>query len=387
MKKRYQVNWNQSEDNITIVNGKCKLKASAFDVMTAGTWVGHSNHYGITVEDKIMIGVDFKTPDTFTIQDKTIYRFPKLDLPRQKVDLLKEKYNVKVIRDPDKADIHVISDKLFDNIIDYTWQTSSTFLHFFKVLKKLKEDDHLTTGALAKIRDIMETVGTDSMVKLENKYSYRHNSYSNPNATSIFLEVINGLWLNEEVNMSKDIIIADKNIQDFLDIKNSTATILYDTDVIGIIDGQLAIIENDEYNGIRKMIVSNDKDNRSLALEMLANCNVDKSYDVVSGIFYWEYDWLKDTNNWNSVNVKALRKRMKPYQGGPCTSNIYAYNNYINSLIKDNKLTKFALDETRKKLYHEVLGSLVGNNADVFNVSFDNLNLKESLIEKLIINE
>ena len=387
MKKRYQVNWNQAEDNITLIDGKYKLKASAFDVKPAGTWVGHSNNYGITLEDKVMIGVDFKTPDTFTIQDKTIYRFPRLDLPRQKVDLLKEKYNVKVIRDPDKADIHIISDKLFDNIIDFNWHTSSTFLHFFKVLKNLKENGYLTDEALTKVKDIMELVGTNSMIKIESKYSYRHNSHTNLDPIGKFISIIDELWTNEEINKSKDLIIEDKNIQDFLNIKNSSATVLYDTDVIGIIDGQLAVIDNVEYEGIRKMIVSNDKDNRSLALEMLANCNVDKSYDVVSSIFYWEYNWLKDTNNWNSVNVKALRKRLKEYQGGPCTSNIYAYNKYINNLVKDDKLTEYAVNETRKKLYHEVLGNLVGTTADVFEVKFENLELKEPLIQKIKTDE
>ena len=49
---------------------------------------------------------------------------------------------------------------------------------------------------------------------------------------------------------------------------------------------------------------------RSIALEMLANCNVNKSFDVVSGLYYWwHYDWCKNTNNWNTVNVKALRNR------------------------------------------------------------------------------
>jgi hypothetical protein len=48
-------------------------------------------------------------------------------------------------------------------------------------------------------------------------------------------------------------------------------------------------------------------DNRALALEMLANCNIDKSFDVVSGIYWWYYDWLKTANNWNTVNVKAMR--------------------------------------------------------------------------------
>jgi hypothetical protein len=387
MKKRYQVNWNQSEDNITLIDGKYKLKASSFDVKPAGTWIGHTDNYSITLEDEVMGGIDFKIPDTFTIQDKTIYRFPHLNLPRQKVDLLKEKYNVKVIRDPNKADIHVISNKLFDNIIDFRWGTSSTFLHFFKVLKNLKENDYLSNEALTKVKDIMEMVGTDSMIKIESKYSYRHNSHTSLDPIGKFISIIDELWINEEINKTRDLIIEDKNIQDFLNIKNSTATVIYDTDVISIIDGQLAIIDNTEYEGIRKMIVSSDKDNRSLALEMLANCNLDKSYDVVSGIFYWEYNWLKDTNNWNSVNVKALRKRMEEYKGGVSTSGIYAYNKYIHNLIKNNKLTKFALDRTRQKLYNNVLSNLVGDSADVFNVTFDNLNLKPSLKEKLITNE
>ena len=45
------------------------------------------------------------------IQDKLLYRYPNLTLPRSKVDLLKDKYNVKVIRDRTKADYKIISKK------------------------------------------------------------------------------------------------------------------------------------------------------------------------------------------------------------------------------------------------------------------------------------
>jgi len=78
---------------------------------------------------------------------------------------------------------------------------------------------------------------------------------------------------------------------------------------------------------------------------------------------------------------------LKEYQGGPCTSNIYAYNKYINNLVKDDKLTEYAVNETRKKLYHEVLGNLVGTTADVFEVKFENLELKEKLIQKIKTDE
>jgi len=132
------------------------------------------------------------------------------------------------------------------------------------------------------------------------------------------------------------------------------------------------------------MVTSSDKDSRSLALEMLANCNIDKSFDIVSHIFYWEYEWLKSTTNWSTINVKALRNRMNQYQGAVHLSAIWTYNNYINLLISDNKLTKFALDKTREKLYNHVLGNLVGSSADVFHIPLDSLVIRNSLKEKII---
>ena len=66
----------------------------------------------------------------------------------------------------------------------------------------------------------------------------------------------------------------------------SSSELFYDTDICNIIDeGQLAVLDTSlsiRYSEIVKMITSNDIDNRSLALEMLANCNIDKSFDVVS---------------------------------------------------------------------------------------------------------
>ena len=135
------------------------------------------------------------------------------------------------------------------------------------------------------------------------------------------------------------------------------------------------------------MIDSSDRDNRSLALEMIANCNIEKSFDVVSGIYYWHYDWLKATTNWNTVNVKAFRKRMKSYEGGHNVQNIFSFNNYLNALAKDRKLTKFAVDSTREKLHTTFLGNTVGPNADVFKVDLESLYINEELTNKIISDE
>ena len=48
--------------------------------------------------------------DSSMIQDASFYRYPKLTLPRTKVDILKEKFNISITRAEDKADYKIISD-------------------------------------------------------------------------------------------------------------------------------------------------------------------------------------------------------------------------------------------------------------------------------------
>ena len=172
----------------------------------------------------------------------------------------------------------------------------------------------------------------------------------------------------------------------FIDLHNSVIPKIFDTDVCNIIDADLAVLETNQLDDILKMVHSTNRDDRTLALEMLSNCNVDKSFDIVSNIFYWEYDWIKDTNNWNTINVKSLRSRMKAFEGNSSNSSIYSYNNYIKQLIACDKLTKFAVDYTRQKLYKNILGSLVGKRADVFSVGLESLKLKEDFMNN-ILNE
>ena len=233
MKKRYTVSWDQSHDNIEIINGKCRLKGSAFILKEYDYWVGYTDNYHLTMVDKMSLGIDFKPSDTFNIQDKKIYRFPKLDLPRQKVDLLKEKYNVKVIRDPEKADIHVVSNKLMEHIVEYNWSTSSSFKYFFDLIKSMKDEGHLTECAVTAIKNILSITGPDSMIKIENKYHY-HNTQSGQ--LHSFISKMSEVWGNEEVTCTKDMYISEKNVKDFINLKSIKATAVYDTDIISIID-------------------------------------------------------------------------------------------------------------------------------------------------------
>ena len=153
--------------------------------------------------------------------------------------------------------------------------------------------------------------------------------------------------------------------------------VVLDESLIQIIDEGLAVLDNDQYDDIEKMVTCMSIDDRSIALEMLANCNVNKSFDVVSGLYWWHYDWMKNTNNWNTVNVKALRNQMKRYEGGQSTQNIWSFNNYLKYLAEDGKMTKFAVDKTREKLHSTLLNSFVGPSSEMFKVDLDSLKISD----------
>ena len=67
--------------------------------------------------------------------------------------------------------------------------------------------------------------------------------------------------------------------------------IIFDTEVSDIIDEGLAEISDDEFETIKQMITSGDKDSRSLAVEMLANCNINKSLFI--GFIWLILTWYR----------------------------------------------------------------------------------------------
>jgi len=392
MTKLYTLTIDIIQNETTFLNpnhNNCQLSAKAFSLKEIGLYIGNIEGWDITAKDIESFGL-FTETENIDLTDKAIYRYPYLDLPRQKVDLLKDRFNMKVIRNPDKADYHVISNKTIKNLLSHTWSTHYTYTEIYKFLVNLKEQKLLSEDALIKAREILEILPKDARVSIERPYNYSDDNDVN-NAkfqkTKGYISMQTGLLNDNRVEKGRDIIIDSQDkMKTFIDIHTSVIPKIFDTDVCNIIDADLAILDTNQLDDIIKMIHSTNREDRTLALEMLANCNVDKSFDVVSNIFYWEYDWIKDTNNWNTINVKSLRSRMKAFEGNSSNASIYSYNNYIKQLISCDKLTKFAVDYTRQKLYENVLGSLVGKKADVFSVSLESLGLKKDFMNN-ILNE
>lgn len=378
MRPKYKFNISLYDEHIDS-NGKIKASAIEFFKIEE-QWLYNKNGWQVETEDLEKLGLPIvDTDQEIDLQDKKIYRFPKITLPRQKMDLIKDKYNCKVIRDITKADISIVSLKLFDALIERTWASSIPYQSLFQVVKWLKADKNAFTDlATVKIQEFLNETPTFSMIDFNVN---KHWNGSNPK----LYDEVNKYMADEDLNNEEgsDWILPKKNAEAFNNLLQSTSQIVFDTDISNIIDSELAVIENDKYEDILKMIESTDIDNRSLAVEMMANCNIEKSFDVVSGLYYWKYDWFKNTNNWNSVNVKAMRNRLKAYEGVHNTNSIYSFNNYLSLLAKDRKLTRFAVDRSRKQLLNTLLGPIVGDSSDIFKVDLDNLYIVDKIEENV----
>ena len=390
--KLYALTIDLIEDKTTFFNSNnncCQLLDKTFNLKEVGLYIGNIEGWDLTAKNIESFSLVNKATN-IDLTDKAIYRHPHLDLPRQKVDLLKDKFNMKVIRNPDKADYHVVSNKTIKNLFDHTWSSHYTYTEFYKFLVNLKEQKLLSEDALIKARKILETLPKDARVSIERPYHSSDNNDVN-NAefekTREYISMKVSLLKDDRVEKGRDIIIDNQdNIKAFIDLHDSVIPKIFDTDVSNIIDIDLAVLETNQLDDITKMVHSTNIEDRTLVLEMLSNCNINKSFDVVSNIFYWEYDWIKDTKNWNTINVRSFRSRMKDFEGNASNGNIYSYNNYIKQLIACDKLTKFAVDYTRQKLYTNILGGIVGKTADVFSVSLESLELKKDFMNN-ILNE
>jgi len=344
-----------------------------------------SNSWELSAEDIKRMNVpnlEVTPGSDIDIADKKLYRFPKLHLPRQKVDLLKDKYNCKVVRNPDAADMHIVSLKFLQSVFTYTWDNAYSYKELYIALKHMLEENRFTDEGAADIKTTFALLDKDAMYTLYDRHYYYGGE---PYVGEWHDKFTTALRNAEPTEYSKIVVLKEKDREAYNNLAQSTKQIVFDTDITNVIDSELAVIDNDQYDEIQKMLQSTDIDNRSLAVEMLANCNIEKSFDVVSGMFWWNFDNMKNTSNWNTVNVKAMRTRMTAYQGFNGHQAIYQYDNYIKKLAKDGKLTKFAKDNTRKRLFNTVLCNLIGGTSQVFKVAYENMDVSDEF--KSMIND
>ena len=246
MKTYYQLRINR--DTITS-NGLSPIASKGIFTLTPKVdeyYMGFSNSWELSEKDIDSLKLPkIKPGKSFSINGKKLYRYPNLTLPRQKVDILKEKEDIKIVRDPNNADIHVISYKFLRNLFTFRWEKAISFIDFFNIIKEAIAKDLVNQEVIDELKEIIKNADKDSYISYD-----RHYSYGNNQTQEDWFEAFYKLFEPYKEDYNKVIVLEKKNKSDFETFINTNSEIVFDVDVLNIIDSELAVLSNDQYENI-----------------------------------------------------------------------------------------------------------------------------------------
>ncbi|NQY43060.1 MAG: hypothetical protein HRT87_06955 [Legionellales bacterium] len=308
----------------------------------------------------------FKFSKNVDLQDKSIFRFPKLALPRNKVNLLKDKYNLKVVRDYKKADYNVVSENYLTSQFTRSWLT---VMRLDQLLERIKEHSaHYDKSIVTFLEEKRKELG-NILIKPE-AHSYYRGDADYRKAVG-FYRMITGrrAYYIQSLDVFKLIKLNNLVLDSELSLKTS--------------DG-LATLTEEHFDVIDQMINSSNETDQIMALEMMSNCDFVKSHAIIVYLVSKYSDRIKDFKNYNSVNVKTLREYTKDYTVTRySSSSVRFYDNIVIRFKNDGKLTPFIVKRISIDMLNDLYANVGFGNSSPFELKIEDIRLKPEYIEAL----
>lgn len=290
-------------------------------------------------EDEIKSIKDkYSNPD---ITGKVIYKDKKSKFPQIKLNALKEKFNVKITKDINKADYVIIDNNA---IKKYFKESHSAYIKADDLSKELK-------------KQIPQLIGN----------AYIHRSHLAIKALGITISTL-------YVYTRSGYVISDADLNYVKGIFDSGKAINTDY-LLNLSTSDSVILGESEFNSILEMINSGNKENLAIALEILANCNVDKSFAIISYFISFHIKTLQGAPNYNSANVKSLRNQFNDvpkYNMDYYNPTSYPFDKLIEYLHSKGKLTEFICRKIIEVMFNKIINKVFnlqwGNGAFIINV-------------------
>lgn len=318
--------------------------------------------------------------------DKSFYRHKKLTLPRDKFAVLKDKYNWSITRNPDKADYHVVSKKLLnDGVLQYTYQN-----------RGMRNEEFKNFIMHAYNKDIITQKSKDSLMAIyrpEEDVLYEVNTYgpwhryknSNPHYARAIEQTVNkfsdavddfqektsesDLYKCLDENGNEEVYYAELGVnivnQDSFDIlfNNLTTNFVYDTHLVDKTNEDNPVLTKDDFDIIQELLSSKSREDITMGLNVLANCNISKSLDIVAYFFTFYWDILMSANTWNSVVVKSMRGHLSDVEkvAGRMGNHSWSYDYLIRYLAKNDSLSEFIFNKIAGNVFNKFTAQFFGD--------------------------
>ena len=269
----------------------------------------------------------FKDTYTPSVGD-TYYFLPGVTIPRVKLKNLASDYKVKVVRDITQA-THVFgSNNTLDKMTDVSWYYAVSTVQFKELYEAIKP--YMDTYYTSRIDTALEFYDNDRILCDYSTMTFMLNTH-----------IPGYIAKGDELmfSSSRRFYYVEENVTDeinhliFNDVYDEKALLLH-------LNGDDAIeIDADMYASLEEMLKSQDEDNHTLAMEIMANCHYEKSLLYLELLFCNYSDTMYGCRTKNHVNFKSLVNFLGKGRGFHTS-----IDDIVESLRKHKQLTKERLD-------------------------------------------
>lgn len=298
-----------------------------------------------------------------------IYFMPGVNVPRVKLKDLILKDGIKVVRNPDEANIIISATDTIPKISSRFWSLPLpvSILKFYVE----KMNDLLDHKYIEDITSALEFYTKDTVLcdwaTLRNISDSDLPMYQD----LIKLPEYDTLSALSEYYFYK----IDEDYKELYDKVKNTKHI-HETCLLEILNGPDAVVIDAEmYEQLKQMLASSDNDNHVLAMEIMANCKYKESILHLEMLFFLYADTMYSKSSRNHVNFKSLLSYLEK------TNSMHTkIDDIVKSLKAKDVLDKDKLDVLLKELGHFIT-SEIESRYKLFKVK--QLTLHEDILEKL----
>jgi len=287
--------------------------------------------------------LNLETVYTPSLNDR-LYFLKGVTIPRVKMKNLAVDYKIKTVRDITDATHIFGSSNSFDKITDsiYEYKIATEEFKAFMLLAK----DYMDVFKYERIETALEFY---TLPEILTDHNTLHNVISSRSLPFDYTYDFEKYYRYSE----RFVILSADQKDNYEFIINKT---LYDESALLLhLNGDAAIeIDNVMFESLSEMFASSDRDNWTLAMEIMANCHYDKSLLYLELLFCDHSYKINDTKTKSHVNFKSLLSFLGKSYG--YTTNV---DDIMSSLKKHNKFTKENLDIILK-----LHGDVIQNSGD-----------------------
>ena len=362
-------------------------------VTNQGYWIGEKVSWKDPVHNIVKLDIATE-PDLIEIQGAKLYRYPKLSLPRVKLDTLKEKYDVKVVRDSNKADYSIVSNRMIEKLLTVSWRSyyqKDALALLIKCFDVFRAKNIFTDKFYNNIKSFYEKIGTNDRIDIDFSVGWSNDNKDINDLHIAWQDAVSEYDKAKDRNYHSDVILQNEHVHDFQNLQKEK--LVLDKCINRICNEDAHVITEEEVTTTMQMITSGDETSRALAVEMLANCNVEECFDKVAYMWTFGYDFIRYSSNWNTVNVKALKDRMQDVTPqSNQVHQIYMYEYLIRALVKEQSFTEWAWNKLQEDIYNKVIkGYGLSNKNDshdnVIDIKIANVELSDKYDSCLVKKE